>query len=644
MAQDQFKAPLNLEIAPRSAPSVPAAAESEQNFDTRGPDVPMEPDVPIEKNSFTTKYFENFPDEKKNEPVYRKQPLAKSFGRYQLQSVLGRGGMGEVYLAYDTVLLRNVALKAPRLADASPAHRERFNREAIAAGALHHPNICPLHDFGDVDGQLYFTMAYVDGEPLSAFLKKNGPLDADHAVRLVHKVALAMHHAHEHGVLHRDLKPGNILLTKKGEPIVTDFGLAFKFDAETSNRLTETGLVVGTPTYMPPEQINGQPLGPTADVYSLGVVFYELLTGKPPFEGSLGKLIAQIENSSPEPPSQVRSLREPQRGELDEELEKICLKAIAKSPSDRFPNMAVFAEALDRYAEEKRARFVADQAIVAMRRKVRRRVAILVSVMALALAATISAAVIWVRQADRDIVPVPEMQPTDADRLFEALLKPLVKIDCQTTEDAPLHLGRNFIPPSLLLLPAGNGQTRMHEGPLYFSVSGVGTGHVLDFSDQPGQAAQITNFGGEITVTAPYLLFVGNLTGNSRVYIKGGIGYSILAPMNGGIGSKHVEFDGTHFLEPKLGVPKIDTMQTTGAERAALRNPDLIQKVVWSYDRTEYVIYCRPGTQVVPGNHEQRRAQFPAVYEIIEADRRRQGDAPHISNARLQQALREVGR
>src|SRR5262245_6186626 len=434
MAQDHFKQPLKLEIAPRSAPSVPAAAESEQNFDTRGPDVPMQPDVPIEKNSFTTKYFENFPDEKKNEPVYRKEPLAKSFGRYQLQSVLGRGGMGEVYLAYDTVLLRNVALKAPRLADASPEQRARFNREAIAAGALQHPNICPLHDFGDVDGQLYFTMAYVDGESLSAFLKKNGPLDADYAVRLVYKVALAMHHAHEQGVLHRDLKPGNILLTKKGEPIVTDFGLALPLESATSDRLTETGLVVGTPTYMPPEQINGQPLGPTADVYSLGVVFYELLTGKPPFEGSLGKLIAQIESSSPEPPSQVRALREPQRGELDEDLETICLKALAKSPGDRFPDMAAFAEALDRYAEEKRARYVADQATIAMRRKVRRRV------MALALIATISAAVIWVRQS---VAPVPEMQPTDADRLFDALLKPLVKIECHVADDAPVHLGRN---------------------------------------------------------------------------------------------------------------------------------------------------------------------------------------------------------
>src|SRR5262249_1151026 len=110
--------------------------------------------------------------------------------------------------------------------------------------------------------------------------------------------------------------------------------------------------------------------------------------------------------------------------------------------------------------------------------------------------------------------------------------------------------------------------------------------------------------------------------------------------MNGGIRSKHVEFDGTHFLEPKMNAPKIDTTQATGAERATLRNPDLIQKVTWSYERTEYVIYCRPGTQVVPGNHEERQAAFPEIYFIIEADRRRQEHALRVSNARFQQALR----
>ncbi|MCI0375974.1 MAG: serine/threonine protein kinase, partial [Gemmataceae bacterium] len=480
---------------------------------------------------------------------------ARTFGRYEIQGVLGKGGMGEVYLAYDTVLLRTVALKAPRLAEDAPVQRERFLREARAAAALHHPNICPLHDVGEADGQVFLTMAHIDGAPLSTVIRTQGAMDPDRAVTLIHKVALAMHHAHERGLLHRDLKPGNILLTKSGEPSVTDFGLAFRFDADTSNRLTETGLVVGTPTYMPPEQVNGQALGPTADVYSLGVVMYELLAGKPPFAGTLGKVIAQIESAPPPPLCQLQP-------SIDPALEAICSKALAKLPAERYPDMAAFAQALDQYAEEKRARLLAEEATRAMRRRVRW----LVGTAVLAVAATVTAAVLLVRRPDRDIAAVPEMHLTDAERLFDALAKPLVKIECAVAEDMPLSLGRHFVPASLLQVQSGGGNWRFHDGPLYFSVTGNGTGHVLDLSDQPGQAGQITFFGGEIDVKAPYLLFLGNLTPSSRIYIKGGIGYSILAPMDGGPGSKHVQFDGTHFLMPKIRDPKIDTTEATGAD------------------------------------------------------------------------------
>jgi hypothetical protein len=235
------------------------------------------------------------------------------------------------------------------------------------------------------------------------------------------------------------------------------------------------------------------------------------------------------------------------------------------------------------------------------------------------------------------------MQLTDGERLFNALVKPMMKVECKVSPDAAVHLGRKFIPASLLQVKSPDGKERFHDGPLYFMVSGHGTGHVVDLGDQPGQAGQITHFGGEITVTGPYLLFLGNLTPSTRVFIKGGGGYSILAPMNGGLGCKHIEFDGTHFLMPKIATPKIDITEATAAERVALRNPDLLQKAIWKYNVTEYVIFFRPGTKVVPGNHEEREKQFPVIYDIIELDRRRQGDAPIVSNTQLQQALREAG-
>jgi hypothetical protein len=283
---------------------------------------------------------------------------------------------------------------------------------------------------------------------------------------------------------------------------------------------------------------------------------------------------------------------------------------------------------------------LAEQATAKMRRRTRW----LVGTGVLALAATTAAAVLVARRAERDIEPVPPMELSDADRLFDALARPLVKLEWNVTDAAPVQVSRAGLPPSLLLVPAGGNNTRLHDGPLYFSVTGSGTGHVLDLSDQPGQAGQVTHFSGDITVKEPYLLFLGSLTPSSRLYIKGGIGYSILAPMDGGAGCKHVEFDGTHLLMPKIRDPHIDTTQATGAEQAVLRNPDLIEKTEWKYDTTQYVIYCRPGTKVVPGNHEVRKEQFPEVYHIIEADRRRQTNAVSISNARVQQALRETGR
>src|SRR4051812_21697462 len=205
------------------------------------------------------------------------------FGRYRIDTRLGAGGMGAVYLAHDSILDRPVAIKIPRLAGDRAAAAARFVCEAQAAAALQHPHICPIYDVGQVDGTHFLSMAFVRGEPLSARVGPGRFLEPDEAARIVRTVAGAMQYAHDQGVIHRDLKPANILLDERGEPIVMDFGLARR-QAALGPQLTIQGELLGTPAYMPPEQAAGDVdrMGPASDVYSLGVVLYELLTGRQP--------------------------------------------------------------------------------------------------------------------------------------------------------------------------------------------------------------------------------------------------------------------------------------------------------------------------------------------------------------------------
>ena len=262
----------------------------------------------------------------------------RQVGKYQILEQLGAGGMGTVYKALDPALGRTVALKllSPGL-QRDPAARERFLREARSAGGLQHPNIVVVHDLGEQAGELYIAMELLAGDTLTARLERRGPFPVPEALDVMTQIANALHYAHERGVIHRDVKPQNILVTNEGVAKLVDFGIARAGD----QRLTRTGQVVGTVFYMSPEQINGKPLDGRSDQFSAAVVLYELLTGKVPFEGeSTGATMMKI-ISEPMPPLGTSAPLAPP------ELETIIGTALAKDPAARFPTAAAFAKALD---------------------------------------------------------------------------------------------------------------------------------------------------------------------------------------------------------------------------------------------------------------------------------------------------------
>ncbi len=275
---------------------------------------------------------------------------AGRIGRYRLIGILGQGAMGIVYLAHDPDTQRQVALKLPKFRSTSSADNiellQRFYREARATGNLDHPNICRVYDVGQSDGTHYIAMAYIEGRSLSEFLGQDQQelIPQPQAAMLVRKLADALQHAHGRGVVHRDLKPGNVMLDVRGEPIVMDFGLACETAITGDIRLTQSGAILGSPAYMSPEQADGQikKIGPLSDLYSLGVILYELLTGQLPFRGSIAAVLAQILTRNPRPPSALRP-------DVDPQLESICLKMMAKRPSARFASMRQVVEALDGY-------------------------------------------------------------------------------------------------------------------------------------------------------------------------------------------------------------------------------------------------------------------------------------------------------
>jgi serine/threonine protein kinase len=269
--------------------------------------------------------------------------LPEQFGRYRIIKRLGQGGMGSVYLAQDTHLGRPVALKVPDFAvHEDPEARKRFLEEARTAAKLCHPYLCQVYDAGEIDGQPYLTMAYIEGQSLAALVGGEGWPERKVAA-LLGKLALALQEAHRRKVIHRDLKPANIMIKTTGsrrEPVIVDFGLARRENPQ-DERLTRSGQLIGTLAYMAPEQIRGdlEQIGPACDIYALGVILYELLTGRLPFSGSQFAVAAQILTEAPLPPRAHRS-------DLDPVLEAICLKAMAKAIGDRYWSMTELPAAL----------------------------------------------------------------------------------------------------------------------------------------------------------------------------------------------------------------------------------------------------------------------------------------------------------
>jgi formylglycine-generating enzyme required for sulfatase activity/serine/threonine protein kinase len=268
--------------------------------------------------------------------------IPREFGRYRIVKVLGKGAMGMVYLAEDTQLQRKVALKTPHF-EQQPTDEllERFYREARAAATLRHPSICPVFDVGQIGGTHYISMAYIEGHPLSAFINPSKPQAERHVLIVIRKLAQALSEAHEHGIVHRDLKPANIMIDKRSEPIIMDFGLARQLAREENIRITQSGMLIGTPAYMSPEQVDGEPdkVGPPSDQFSLGVILYELLTGQLPFRGSITAVLAQILTKDSTPPSRLRP-------DLDPRIDAACLKMLAKDPAERFASLSAVAEAM----------------------------------------------------------------------------------------------------------------------------------------------------------------------------------------------------------------------------------------------------------------------------------------------------------
>src|SRR2546423_1240946 len=342
--------------------------------------------------------------------------LLGELGDYELLEEVGRGGQGVVFRARQKSLNRTVALKVISLGQwASKAHLKRFRLEAEAAAKLEHPGIVPIHEVGERDGSCYFSMKFIEGGQLDEVVRR-APMSIRQAAELIAKVARTVHYAHEHGILHRDIKPGNILLDQKGEPHLTDFGLARL--VETESTVTRTMEVLGTPSYMAPEQAvgNNAALAAETDVYGLGAVFYQLLTGHPPFAGGTTyETIRMVLETEPRHPR----LYNPK---VDRDLATICLNCLEKDQERRYPSALTLAEDLERWLKHEPIQARHITMLARGRKWVRRNPAVAGLLASLVALATAIGVIIWKSELFRPppatgiaVLPFDNLSPEKED-------------------------------------------------------------------------------------------------------------------------------------------------------------------------------------------------------------------------------------
>jgi serine/threonine-protein kinase len=265
--------------------------------------------------------------------------MADFLGKYELRNVLGKGAMGTVYEGFDPIIARQVAIKTVRLPDAEDHEAQeelaRFKREAQAAGRLSHPNIVGVFDYGETPELAYIVMEYVNGTTLKHVVDKKERFELNEIVRIMESLMAGLQYSHDRGVVHRDIKPANVMLTKSGEVKIADFGIA----RIESSSMTQAGTMLGTPSYMSPEQFMGQTVDARTDLYSSGVMLYQLLTGEKPFEGGLTAIMHKVLNTEPPPPSALSVT-------VPHSFDMVVQKAMAKRPEDRFASANDFAKAV----------------------------------------------------------------------------------------------------------------------------------------------------------------------------------------------------------------------------------------------------------------------------------------------------------